>query len=83
MTREEVLASIAGATNGSTTKSKTDAYTVTMANTKGELKSVGMLNLWNRFSGKQQNQIVAKIMEIDGIIIEKYTGESTSTDDEF
>lgn len=83
MTREEVLASIAGNTNGSATKSKTDAYTVTMANKKGELKSVGMLNLWNRFNEKQQKQIISKLSEIDGIIIEKYTGESQSTDDEF
>lgn len=84
LTREQILASLSAGTPSTSDKSKTTPYKVTMANKNGEMKSIGMINIWARFNDAQQAQIVKKLQDaVDGLSIELYTGETSSTDDEF
>lgn len=77
------IAALAGMSAGTQAKeSKTVDYKIALPNKNGEVKSVGIVKVWKRFSEKQQEQIVAKLAEC-GAIIEMLTGETVASDDEF
>jgi len=76
----KALASLGGA--NTTKESKTIDYKISMPNKAGEIKSIGIVKVWKRFSESQQAQIVAKLAEC-GAIIEPLTGETATSDDEF
>lgn len=75
------LAALSGATNGKQ-ESKTVDYKVSVANKKGEIKSVGIFKIWKRFSEAQMAQIVARL-STDGVMIELLDGATATSDDEF
>ena len=83
MTPEQIAALASIRTTGTPTKeSKTDDYKISLANKNGVVKSVGIVKIWKRFSESQQAQIIAKLQET-GALIEKLTGETAASDDEF
>ena len=85
------FALLANAMAGNTTaqtKSKTVDYKVLIANKNGEVRNVGYLNVWNRFSEAQIASIVALLSETTKpnagrISIELSTNETSAPDDEF
>ncbi len=78
---------MAGKTNAQA-KSKTVDYKVLITNKNGEVRNVGYLNLWNRFSEAQIEAILAIVLETSKenkgrISVELATNETTAPDDEF
>ena len=64
-------------------ESKTIDYKIAMANKAGDVKSVGIVKLWKRFSEAQMQGIIAVLGGSDRVTIELLTGEVITSDDEF
>ena len=84
----EMLANVMAGNNNAQSKSKTVDYKVLIANKNGEVRNVGYLNVWNRFSDEQIASIIALMSETTKpntgrISIELATTETTAPDDEF
>ena len=79
----EQLAALAGLSS-ETKESKTIDYKVAIANKNGDIKSVGIIKLWKRFSAIQMAGIIEVLAGESGrVTIEELTGEAQVSNDEF
>ena len=69
-------------------ESKTNDFRVNMSNSKGDIRSVGILKIWKRFNEVQTASIVARLQEVldeeSQILISSLEEENNNVDvDEF